>query len=258
MKMPQTREIEDLIWKKWIEQRDNEACDELIRMYLPLVDYHVQRISVGLPRNVNKDELKSHALMGLYDALEKFDYSRELKFDTYASFRIRGSIIDGLRQEDWLPRSLRERSKKVEATTEKLEQQYGRYVTAKEVAEQLELKEDEVLQVMSESFVANLLSIDEKTNDSKRDETFKSTLMDKSTLNPEELLVKKNTQEELVRVIESLNDKEQLVISLFYFEELTLTEIGQIMGLSTSRISQIHSKALFRLKQVFKKGKFNE
>ncbi|RXI97984.1 FliA/WhiG family RNA polymerase sigma factor [Anaerobacillus alkaliphilus] len=253
--MPQTKEKEDLIWKKWIEQRDIEACDELIRVYLPLVDYHVQRISVGLPRNVNKEDLKSHALLGLYDALEKFDYTRELKFDTYASFRIRGSIIDGLRQEDWLPRSLRERSKKVEATIEKLEQTNGRYVTAKEVAESLDLTEEDVLQVMTESFVANMLSIDEKPNDSKRDETFKNTLMDKSTLNPEEQMVKKNTQEELVQIIESLNDKEQLVISLFYFEELTLTEIGQIMGLSTSRISQIHSKALFRLKQVFSKGK---
>lgn len=254
--MPQRREEDRHLWKKWVGNRDIDACDELIRMYFPLVDYHVQRISVGLPRNVSKEDLKSHALIGLYDALKKFDYTRDLKFDTYASFRIRGSIIDGLRQEDWLPRSLRERSKKIEATTEKLEQKYSRYVTAKEVSEELALSEDEVLQVMSESFVANLLSIDEeKTNDSKREETYKNTLVDKNIVTPEEQMIKKNTREELVRVIEDLNDKEQLVISLFYFEELTLTEIGQILGLSTSRISQIHSKALFRLKQVMTKGK---
>ncbi|WNF35436.1 FliA/WhiG family RNA polymerase sigma factor [Bacillaceae bacterium IKA-2] len=253
--MPQIREKDRHLWKKWVENRDDDACDELIRMYFPLVDYHVQRISVGLPRNVSKEDLKSHALMGLYDAIEKFDYTRDLKFDTYASFRIRGSIIDGLRQEDWLPRSLRERSKKVESTTEKLEQKYGRYVTAKEVADELELSEDEVLQVMSESFVANLLSIDEETNDSKREETYKNTLMDKNIATPEDQMVKKSTREELVHVIEDLNDKEQLVISLFYFDELTLTEIGQVLGLSTSRISQIHSKALFRLKQVLTKGK---
>lgn len=251
--MPQLREKDHHLWKKWVENRDVDACDELIRMYFPLVDYHVQRISVGLPRNVNKEDLKSHALMGLYDALEKFDYTRDLKFDTYASFRIRGSIIDGLRKEDWLPRSLREQSKKVEATIEKLEQKYGRYVTAREVAAELALSEDEVLQVMSESFVANLLSIDEETNDSKREETYKNTLTDKNILTPEEQMVKQNTREELRRVIEDLNDKEQLVISLFYFEELTLTEIGQVLGLSTSRISQIHSKALFRLKQVLQK-----
>jgi RNA polymerase sigma factor FliA len=255
MKMPQIREKDHQLWKKWIEDRDTDAGDELIRMYIPLVDYHVQRISVGLPRSVNKEDLRSHALLGLYDALEKFDSSRNLKFDTYASFRIRGSIIDGLRQEDWLPRSLRERSKKVEATTEKLEQKYGRYVTAKEVAEHLELTEEEVLQVMNESFVANILSIDEKTNDAERDETYKSTIKDKMMFTPEEEMVKKNSQDELVRIIESLNEKEQLVISLFYFEELTLTEIGHIMGLSTSRISQIHSKALFQLRQVFNKEK---
>ncbi|OIJ13140.1 RNA polymerase subunit sigma [Anaerobacillus alkalilacustris] len=251
--MPQTKQRDEYIWKKWLEERDTEACDELIRIYMPLVDYHVQRISVGLPKNVNKEDLKSHALMGLYDALEKFDYTRELKFDTYASFRIRGSIIDGLRQEDWLPRSLRERTKKVEITIEKLEQKYGRYVTAKEVAETLEISEEEVLQVMNESFVANLLSIDEKTNDTEREETFKNTLIDKSTLTPEEQILRKNMHEELVTIIGSLNENEQLVISLFYFEELTLTEIGHILGLSTSRISQIHSKALFRLKQVFNK-----
>ncbi|OIJ09927.1 RNA polymerase subunit sigma [Anaerobacillus arseniciselenatis] len=252
--MPRIREKDDLVWKRWIEERDNDACDELIRTYLPLVDYHVQRVSVGLPRNVNKEDLRSHALLGLYDALEKFDTTRDLKFDTYASFRIRGSIIDGLRQEDWLPRTLRERSKKVDAAVEKLEQKYSRYVTAKEVADVLELTEDEVLQVMSESFVANLLSIDEKTTDSDREDTYKNTLKDHTTLTPEEETLKKATHNELVRVIESLNEKEQLVISLFYFDELTLTEIGEIMGLSTSRISQIHSKALFRLKQVFSKG----
>lgn len=248
--MPQTHS-DHLIWNKWIEERDNDACDELIRIYLPLVDYHVQRISVGLPRNINKEELKSHGIIGLYDALKKFDPNRDLKFDTYASFRIRGSIIDGLRQEDWLPRSLRERSKKVEGTIEKLEQAYGRYVTAKEVADELQLTEDEVLQVVSESFVANILSIDDKTNETDRDETFKNTIKDKTALTPEEQLIKAATHRELEEVIKSLNEKEQLVISLFYFEELTLTEIGHIMALSTSRISQIHSKALFRLKQVF-------
>jgi RNA polymerase sigma factor for flagellar operon FliA len=253
--MPQLREKNDHLWKKWVENRDPEACDELMIIYSPLVDYHVQRISVGLPRNVSKEDLKSHALIGLYDAIEKFDYTRDLKFDTYASFRIRGSIIDGLRKEDWLPRSLRERSKKVESVSEKLEQKLGRYVTAQEVAGELDISEAEVYQVMSESFVANLLSIDEKTNDSERDETYKNAIVDKNILTPEAQMMKKNMHEELVRVIDALNDKEQIVISLFYFEELTLTEIGQTLGLSTSRISQIHSKALFRLKQVLTREK---
>src|SRR5690606_7417639 len=102
-------------WQKWTDSRDTDAGDALVRKYMPLVSYHVQRISVTLPKSVNRDELNSLGMIGLYDALEKFDPSRDLKFDTYASFRIRGAIIDGLRKEDWLPRSAREKSKKVEA-----------------------------------------------------------------------------------------------------------------------------------------------
>lgn len=255
--MSQASENDQILWKRWVKERDPEAGDALMRLYLPLVDYHVQRISVGLPKNVSKSDLRSHGMFGLYDALEKFDFTRELKFDTYASFRIRGSIIDGLRQEDWLPRSLRDRLKKVDSAIERLEQKLGRHVLPKEVAQELSMSEEDVLQVMSETLVANLLSIDEKANDSEREESFKNTIIDLSLETPEEKLINKSNYEELVTIIESLNEKEQLVISLFYFEELTLTEIGQIMALSTSRISQIHSKALFRLKNVLKKPLLN-
>ncbi|MFV8827173.1 FliA/WhiG family RNA polymerase sigma factor [Alkalihalobacterium sp. APHAB7] len=253
--MPETSLCEEQqLWDKWIGTRDNEAADSLIRLYMPLVRYHVSRVASGLPRNVNKDDLISHGMMGLYDALEKFDSQRDLKFDTYASFRIRGAIIDGLRKEDWLPRSLREKSKKVESTIQKLEQKLGRYVNANEVANEMGTSEEEVTYIMSESFYANMLSIDEKTNDSDRDETYKSTIEDKRALTPEQSVLADATKKELARVIKNLNEKEQLVISLFYFEELTLTEIGQVLDLSTSRISQIHSKALFRLQQVLKKA----
>lgn len=251
--MSQITENDQILWERWFKDRDSQAGDELMRLYLPLVDYHVQRLSVGLPKNVNKGDLRSHGMFGLYDALEKFDLGRELKFDTYASFRIRGSIIDGLRQEDWLPRSLRERIKKVDTAIEKLEQKLGRHVQPKEVAEDLSMTEEEVLQVMNEMLGSHLLSIDEKASDSDRDETFKNTIMDISSQTPEQELINKANYEDLIKVIEELNEKEQLVISLFYFEELTLTEIGQVMDLSTSRISQIHSKALFRLKKVLKK-----
>lgn len=251
--MSQITENDQILWERWFKDRDSQAGDELMRLYLPLVDYHVQRLSVGLPKNVNKGDLRSHGMFGLYDALEKFDLGRELKFDTYASFRIRGSIINGLRQEDWLPRSLRERIKKVDTAIEKLEQKLGRHVQPKEVAEDLSMTEEEVLQVMNEMLGSHLLSIDEKASDSDRDETFKNTIMDISSQTPEQELINKANYEDLIKVIEELNEKEQLVISLFYFEELTLTEIGQVMDLSTSRISQIHSKALFRLKKVLKK-----
>ena len=131
-------------WQKWIDCRDPQAGNILVKKYTPLVSYHVQRISVTLPKSVSRDEIRSLGMMGLFDALERFDPERDLKFDTYASFRIRGSILDGLRKEDWLPRSAREKSKKIDATIEKLEQKLMRNVTPVEIAEELNISEDDV------------------------------------------------------------------------------------------------------------------
>jgi RNA polymerase sigma factor for flagellar operon FliA len=244
---------EQSCWEKWNTSRDREAGDELLRAYMPLVNYHVQRISVGLPKSVNKDELRSLGMLGLYDALKKFEPERDLKFDTYASFRIRGAILDGLRREDWLPRSMREKTKKVEAAIEKLEQQNLRSVTPREVAEEIGFTETEVTTVMSESFLANILSIDEENKETESREKVSYTIEDKKAITPENSLLQEELHSELAIVIKELSEKEQLVVSLFYFEELTLTEIGQVLGLSTSRISQIHSKALFRIRQVLKR-----
>ncbi|MBH0167757.1 FliA/WhiG family RNA polymerase sigma factor [Fictibacillus sp. 18YEL24] len=244
---------EQSCWEKWNTSRDREAGDELMRAYLPLVNYHVQRISVGLPKSVNKDELRSLGMLGLYDALKKFEPERDLKFDTYASFRIRGAILDGLRREDWLPRSLREKTKKVEAAIERLEQENLRSVSSKEVADELGYSENEVTTVMSESFLANVLSIDEENKETESREKVSYTIEDKKAITPENSLLQEELHGELALVIKELSEKEQLVVSLFYFEELTLTEIGQVLGLSTSRISQIHSKALFRIRQVLQR-----
>ncbi|WP_456279451.1 FliA/WhiG family RNA polymerase sigma factor [Bacillus sp. AK128] len=242
---------DQVYWQRWIESRDTQAGDSLIRIYLPLVNYHVQRISVGLPKSVSKDDLMSLGMLGLYDALEKFDPTRDLKFDTYASFRIRGAIIDGLRKEDWLPRSSRERAKKIDSVIEKLEQKYMRTVTPKDIADELGLSEEEVQQSVTEGFFANVLSIDDGPKEQEdSQESARFTLKDEKSLTPEDQLLKDELVEQLSIVIEQLNDNEQLVVSLFYKEELTLTEIGQVMGLSTSRISQIHSKALFKMKKL--------
>ncbi|WP_099092761.1 FliA/WhiG family RNA polymerase sigma factor [Bacillus weihaiensis] len=241
---------EQVVWQKWIDIRDSYAGDILIKKYMPLVSYHVQRISVGLPKSVNKDDLMSLGLFGLYDALEKFDPTRDLKFDTYASFRVRGAIIDGLRKEDWLPRSSREKAKKVEAAIEKLEQKHLRNVSSEEIAEELGLSEGEVVTVMNEGFFANILSIDDQMYDHDEGDTIGYSIKDENQDTPEDKLLKDELIENLSKVITQLSEKEQLVISFFYKEELTLTEIGQVMNLSTSRISQIHSKALFKLRKI--------
>ncbi len=246
---------ETKLWEEWMESRSPKVCDELMRRYIPLVHYHVQRISVGLPRSVLQDDLVSHGLVGLYDAISKFNPERNLKFDTYASFRVRGAIIDGLRKEDWLPRTTREKVKKIEATIELLQQQLGRSVTSEEVAQRLQMDNEEIEQLMSEHFFANFLSIDEQNHESERDETYATTLVDKNTKTPEEYAVDIAMKQELASLIQQLTENEQLVISLYYYEEMTLTEIGQILHLSTSRISQIHSKAIFRLQQAMMRKK---
>lgn len=240
-------------WEMWITSRDRNACNLLIKKYMPLVHFHVNRISVGLPKNVSREELSSLGMIGLYDALERFDPKRDLKFDTYASFRIRGSIIDGLRKEDWLSRGTREKTKRIEAATEQLEQKYMRNVTVQEIAMELNLSEEEVYSTMNEHFFANVLSIDEQLNESEEKESSSYTIKDDKTDIPENKIIKDELIQEMANMIETLNDKEKLVISLFYKEELTLTEIGQVMNLSTSRISQIHSKAIFKLRHSLEK-----
>ncbi len=240
-------------WEMWTTTRDTDACNTLIKKYMPLVSFHVQRISVGLPKSVSREELNSLGMIGLYDALERFDPKRDLKFDTYASFRIRGSIIDGLRKEDWLSRGTREKTKKIEAAIEKLEQKMMRNVTVQEIANELDLSTEEVYSTMNEHFFANVLSIDEQLNESDEKEGPTFAIRDDKTEIPEEKVMKDELIKEMASMIETLNDKEQLVLSLFYKEELTLTEIGQVMNLSTSRISQIHSKAIFKLRHSLEK-----
>ncbi|WP_313798656.1 FliA/WhiG family RNA polymerase sigma factor [Cytobacillus sp.] len=244
---------EQAYWQSWVTSRDAQAGNFLVQKYLPLVSYHVQRISVNLPRNVSRDDLRSLGLMGLYDALEKFEPNRDLKFDTYASFRIRGAILDGLRKEDWLPRNTREKAKKIEAAIEKLEQRLARKASIQEISLEVSMTEEEVHSVMNEHFFANILSIDEKSSDQDDKDGQSFIIKDEGTEMPEEKLIKDETIAEMVKLISQLNEKEQLVISLFYKEELTLTEIGQVMNLSTSRISQIHSKAIFKLRHALEK-----
>lgn len=244
---------EQQYWQKWVTSRDEEAGNILIKKYLSLVSYHVQRISVSLPKNVSRDDLKSLGIIGLYDALEKFDPTRDLKFDTYASFRVRGAILDGLRKEDWLPWSARDKTKKMDTAIEKLEQKYLRNVTPEEIANELKIPVENVYTTMNEQFFANFLSMDENPNDNENKDRQSFTIKDERVDLPEDRLLKKEVIEEMTGIITKFNEKEQLVISLFYKEELTLTEIGQIMGLSTSRISQIHSNCIFKLRQALEK-----
>ncbi|SDQ60085.1 RNA polymerase, sigma 28 subunit, SigD/FliA/WhiG [Virgibacillus subterraneus] len=247
--------LEQKLWKNWLENKDNEAANELIENYMYLVTFHVERVSSHLPSNVNKDDLKSFGLMGLFDALNKFEHNRNLKFDTYASFRIRGAIIDGLRKEDWLPRSIREKTKRIEKVSQELEQSYQRIPTADEIAAKLEIPVHEVEELVKDSLFANILSIEEKPKDNSAEhkEGIGYTIPDESSISPDDHMLQTEIKQELTESIKLLNENEQMVVSLFYHQELTLTEIGQVLELTTSRISQIHRKAIFKLKNTINK-----
>lgn len=244
---------EQSLWKSWKTAKD-DTMNEMIEYYQYLVDYHVERISSHLPNNVSKDDVRSFGLLGLYDAITKFDEKRNLKFDTYASFRIKGAIMDGLRKEDWLPRSLREKAKKVERVSEELEQKLQRMPTSKEIGKQLDMSPEEVETIVKDALFSNVLSIEEKPkNEIDFNEGIGYTIPDDQAISPEEELYMEELKQELVEAIKKLNKNEQMVISLFYNEELTLTEIGKILNLTTSRISQIHKKAIFKLKNILAK-----
>ncbi|WP_255294893.1 FliA/WhiG family RNA polymerase sigma factor [Bacillus sp. AFS041924] len=239
-------------WKMWIEDRDRHAGNELIRNYMPLVHFQVNRIAQRLPSNVCRDELRSFAMMGLYDALEKFDPKRDLKFETYASIRISGNILDGLRKEDWLPRTIRDKAKKIDCAIEKLETTLHRKATPEEIAQYTGYSPKEVVNVINDVFFSNMLSVDEQIKDDGEGQVnFIQKIRDNVTLSPEEMMLKDEQINLLAKtIVTELNEKEQLVISLFYHEDLTFTEIGTIINLSTSRVSQIHAKAIFKLRDL--------
>ncbi|OXM84693.1 FliA/WhiG family RNA polymerase sigma factor [Paenibacillus rigui] len=235
------------VWKQWKEEGLIPAKQSLIETYLPLVDYVSNRLSIGLPKNVAKEDLASFGIMGLIDAIEKFDYQRGLQFETYASWRIRGAIIDGLRQGDWVPRSIREKSKKIEEAYQKLEQQYLRSVTDTEISAYLQVSESEFQQMVQEIAITTVCSIDDPIRE-EDSETRLSLLIDEKAKNPEYKVNEFYLKETLAKAIERLTEKERTVVSLFYFEELSLSEIAEVMALSPSRISQLHSKAILRLR----------
>ncbi|NBD22443.1 FliA/WhiG family RNA polymerase sigma factor [Paenibacillus glycinis] len=251
-KAPHLSNIE--IWRKWKEDGDIEAKKRLIEYYLTLVDYVSNRMAIGLPKNVSKDDLASNGVMGLIDAIEKFDYRRGLQFETYASWRIRGAIIDGLRQGDWVPRSVREKAKRIEEAYQILEQQYMRSVSDSEISRHLDVTEKEFGVMLQEIAVTTVCSLEDPIRD-EESETRLSLLVDEKAKNPDYKVHEFYLKESLVRGIDRLTEKERTVISLFYYEELSLSEIAEVMSLSPSRISQLHSKAILRLRGALEKQK---
>jgi len=243
-------------WVMWKQEGSREAEADLIAQFLPLVTKVANRLAIGLPSNVDKDDLISYGRFGLLDALAKFDHTRGLKFETYAMWRIRGAMIDGLRENDWIPRTVRDKAKKIEEAYLVLEQEKLRTPTDQEVCQYLGITEKELQQVFYDTSLAAMVSIDEAVGDEDEQKTARhSYIVDEVTPRPEAVAEISNLKEVLTSSIDKLPEKERLVVSLFYFEELTLSEIAEVMNLSPSRISQLHSKAIFRLRSSLNRWK---
>ena len=224
--------------------------NQIIMDYAPLIKYIAQRIAVKLPPNIEIDDLFSAGVIGLMDAIDKYDPSRENKFKTYAEFRIRGSILDELRSQDWVPRSVRETNKKEDRARTELEHQYGRSVTETEVAGKLDISLDEYQEKMRRTKVS-LLSIEDLGgfNASGDKKSLLDFLENPASKNPFSLLKNQALQDQIVKIIEELPDKQKLVVSLYYYEDLNLKEIGKILDVTESRVSQLHTQAVIKMKQ---------
>ena len=228
---------------------DERLRHQLIMDYAPLIRFVAQRIAVRLPSNIDLSDLVSSGIIGLMDAIDKYDPSRDNKFRTYAEFRIRGAILDELRAQDWVPRSVRDKAKKVEKSYVKLEQKHKRAVSEQEVSKDLGMPLGKYHRMIAKVRTVMLVSLDEVSGTSQLDNRSTLECMENasSTDNPFIQLKVKNLKKTLRDNIKALPDKQRLVISLYYFEELNLKEIGRILNVTESRVSQIHTQAVKRL-----------
>lgn len=225
------------LWQKYKATKDVELRNALVENYLPLVKIVCGRLALSLPAHVDKDDLLQSGFFGLLDALERFDPTRQIKFETYAAVRIRGAMIDYLRAKDWLPVSVRQKIRRLEQTQSRLETQLGRSATESELAAALEISTDELQTLVSQSNCASVIPLEEYLNTDATPDT--------NPANSTEFFELKET---LAAAINLLPEKERLVIALYYYEELTLKEISRVLHLTEARISQLHKQAIKRMR----------
>jgi RNA polymerase sigma factor for flagellar operon FliA len=242
------------IWESFLKKDDDAARKELAFHYLPMVNFIIGRLAVNLPPHIDREDLENIGVIGLLNAIDKFDPKREVKFETYASIRVKGAIIDHLRKEDWLSRPLRKKALDIERASEELRGRLKRSPTLKEVARKVGESEESVTETIHKSTSSHLISLEKELYDDEEGvgRSLGDFLADTANLNPHDEAEKSQLISLMVRSIDDLPKKERLVITLYYFEELTLKEIGAILKVSESRVCQIHSRAVFLLRDMMK------
>lgn len=234
------------LWEEYSKTKSSEIREKIILEYAPLVKLVAGRLSMYLGYNVEYDDLVGYGIFGLIDAIDKFDSLKAVKFETYASLRIRGAILDQIRKMDWIPRTIRQKQKRIDMAIKEVETMQGRNATDDEIAKSLGITDDEYLDWQSQMKVTGVVSLNEfmeQGSEIPADQNSQSRFE-----GPEEVLEKDELKKMLMQALELLTEKEKKVILLYYYEELTLKEISRVLEVSESRISQLHTKALQKMK----------
>jgi len=247
---PHARLSEEELWPLYKRTRDPQIRDAFIRQYAPLVKYVAGKVAAGMPNTVEFDDLVGFGVFGLLDAIEKFDPDKNVKFQTYAITRIRGAIFDELRSIDWVPRSVRQKTKEIEEAVVSLESKLGRPASDTEIAGALGLSEDELLKTMLKISGTSVLSLNDVwySGDDSDKISIGESIESPSSLNPDASVERDEVKRVIVQAISELPEKEKKVLVLYYYEDLTLKEIGQVLEVTESRVSQLHTKAILRLR----------
>lgn len=235
------------LWEEYGKNKTPELREKIIIEYASLVKIVAGKLGMYLGYNVEYDDLVGYGTFGLIDAIDKYDFDKGVKFETYASLRIRGAILDQVRRMDWLPRTLRQKQKRMDAAYQKLETESGRFATDEELAAELEISVEELNQWQTQTKAAGVVSLDEYLEQGSENGIVGSTESEDFT-GPEKQMEQKTMKELLIQSLESLTEKEKKVILLYYYEELTLKEISEVLEVSESRISQLHTKAIQKLR----------
>ena len=239
------------LWRRYKREGDAGARERLVVAYAPMVKFIAGRLGAGLPPHVDEADLISYGLVGLIGAIERFDLERGIKFETFAMTRIRGAIIDELRSLDWVPRSVRSRAREIEEAQAQLEHELHRAPTEEELATRLGVTEEGLQVSLLEIANSSVYALDElwAISDSSGDQvSLLDTISDPNAPDPQESMAGSEVRERLSEAISSLPEREQLVIALYYHEGLSLREVGEVLGVTESRVSQIHTKAIMRMR----------
>ncbi len=241
-------EEKEKLWAEYVKNPNQALREKLILSYANLVKIVAGKLSIYLGYNVEYDDLVSYGTFGLIDAVDKFDYEKGVKFETYASLRIRGAILDQIRRMDWLPRSVRQKQKQIDQAYSKIELEMGRPATDEEVARELRISQDELDKWESQVKASGLVSLDEYMEEGNEAGISSVIGSNQENYEPGHNMDKEAVKQALIQALEALTDKEKQVILLYYYEEMTLKEISLVLEVSESRVSQLHSKAISKLR----------